>query len=352
MRDWLDALAAAAKAGEPAALVTVAAVEGSAPREAGAKMTVTADGAAGTIGGGHLEYRATELAHAPIAAGRRRPEVRRFALGPSLGQCCGGAATLVFETVAAAEASAPWLRALRASLASGEPATLVTRLDDGAKAAVTEGGMAGSLGTAALDDLAAAEARRGPGAGARIVEAGPHPAGLLVEPIRPHALAVVLFGAGHVGRAVVRALAPLDCRILWYDERSEAFPEELPGNVAAEAVDVPEDEIARAPAGAFFLVMTHSHALDLRLVEGILRRGDFRYLGLIGSATKRARFERRLIDRGLPREALRRLTCPIGVAGIEGKRPAEIAVAVAAEILIVAGAEAAAAPEIAARTAR
>ena len=98
------------------------------------------------------------------------------------------------------------------------------------------------------------------------------------------------------------------------------------GRDVIEAVDAARDS-------AFHLVMTHSHQLDLALCEAVLRRGDFAYLGLIGSATKRARFEHRLREGGLDDAALARLTCPIGVPGITGKSPPEIAVAVAAQLL-------------------
>jgi len=111
------------------------------------------------------------------------------------------------------------------------------------------------------------------------------------------------------------------------------LPESAPPGVRVYLSDTPEHHVDRAPTGSFFLVMTHSHALDYRLCERILARDDFAYLGLIGSATKRARLERRLARKGMARERIARLICPIGIAGIHGKHPAEIAIAVAAEIL-------------------
>ena len=153
-----------------------------------------------------------------------------------------------------------------------------------------------------------------------------------------------LHGAGHVGRAVATLLATLDCEVDWFDQRDDGFPDATmlgspwPVHVRRTAVDTVEAEVAGARAGDFFLVLTHEHALDLRIVEAILRRGDAGFVGLIGSATKRAGFERRLAERGVGRAALQSLVCPIGVPGIGGKEPAVIAAAVVAQLLQVASA--------------
>jgi xanthine dehydrogenase accessory factor len=156
-----------------------------------------------------------------------------------------------------------------------------------------------------------------------------------VETLRPCELEIVLFGAGHVGRALVNALADIDCRVIWVDSRAEEFPVVVPANTRVVVTDAPEREVDRASAGAYFLVMTHSHPLDFELCERALRRGDFAYLGLIGSVPKRARFLRNLKLEGVPEAALARLTCPIGVPGIASKRPAAIALSAAAQILQV-----------------
>lgn len=156
---------------------------------------------------------------------------------------------------------------------------------------------------------------------------------VLFEPVLPAVFHVALFGAGHVGQALVKLLADLPCRVTWIDPRADAFPSPLPGNVAVEVSDSPEVEAAELPAGSHVLVMTHSHALDLRIVEAALRRGDLPHIGLIGSKTKRARFVKRLASRGLAAAEIARLTCPIGIPSISGKRPAEIAIAVAAQLL-------------------
>lgn len=146
-----------------------------------------------------------------------------------------------------------------------------------------------------------------------------------------------LYGAGHVGRAIVRLLDGLPCRVHWVDEREGEFP---PGPSAPHierlCVEPVQAEVAAAPPGAFYLVLTHSHDLDMAITEAILRRGDFAYLGLIGSATKRARFLHRFEARGIPADTLARITCPIGLPGITGKEPEVLAIAVVAQLLQVA----------------
>jgi len=144
-----------------------------------------------------------------------------------------------------------------------------------------------------------------------------------------------LFGAGHVGRAVVRALRDLPFRIHWIDTRDDILPQDPPPGVSVICTDTPEAEIAAAAATSYFLVMTHDHSLDQRLCEQILSRDDFAYFGLIGSVSKRRNFETRLCRRGIDARKFARMTCPIGIEGISSKQPAQIAISVAAEILQV-----------------
>jgi xanthine dehydrogenase accessory factor len=150
---------------------------------------------------------------------------------------------------------------------------------------------------------------------------------------RPAPMHIVLFGAGHVGHALVTLLGSLPCVVQWVDERDELFPDETPPNVQIEATDTPDVIVDNAPAGAYFLVMTHNHALDFSLAARIMRRRDFTYFGMIGSKTKRVKFERRLLERGVDLDRLAEMTCPIGVGGIVDKAPSAIAVAVCAELL-------------------
>jgi xanthine dehydrogenase accessory factor len=306
MRVWATIAKALAQHGR-CAMVTVAAVEGSAPREVGARLIVVAGGGFyGTIGGGALEWHA--LAEAQAALGRGGgPRLSRHALGPELGQCCGGRVSLlteVFDGAALARA-----KEFAAQEAAG---TLVTR------ARIDEGNVVREPFVGATTPAAVCLSR----------------GGVLMERFGEQRREIVLFGAGHVGRALVLALAPLPVEVLWIDPRTDAFPTAVPANVRAVHSAVPAAELPRAGDGAFVLVMTHSHALDLEIVRAALAAGRFPYVGLIGSATKRARFTRVLRQAGIPESRIAELKCPIGIAGITSKAPAAIAAATVAELLI------------------
>ncbi len=169
-------------------------------------------------------------------------------------------------------------------------------------------------------------------------------ADLAAWPDEPALFDLQLYGAGHVGRAIVRLLATLPCRVAWIDERADEFPPEPAreagidnptAHIERRCVEPVAFEVRSAPAGAFYLVLTHRHDLDLAISTAILQRADFGYLGLIGSATKRARFLHRFEQRGIAPDALARLTCPIGLPGIVGKQPEVIALAVVAQLLQV-----------------
>jgi xanthine dehydrogenase accessory factor len=331
MTDWLEVVA---RAGSPCVLITVAETRGSVPRAAGTKMVATADAAFGTIGGGQLEYEALHAAREMLAGGVAVTRLRRFGLGPSLGQCCGGTARLLFEPVSAGADA--WALALRL-IGRGERAVLVTAVgDSGGKIVVSNGSVRGALGEPRRHAEAVRAARAlldGSDAGVRL-EFDETGSGLLFESIRDDGLHIVLFGAGHVGKALVRVLGEVPCRIVWIDSRPDQFPTDVSPKVAIECTDAPHYAVERAPGGAAFLVMTHSHALDFTLCEKILRRADFSYFGLIGSATKRAKFIKRFKARGLSDDLIARMNCPIGIPGLSGKHPGEIAVAVAAQLLM------------------
>jgi xanthine dehydrogenase accessory factor len=245
--------------GRPAVVVEVVSHRGSVPRETGTRMLVAADQVLGTIGGGHLELQAVHDARTLLLGGSVVRE-QTIALGPTLGQCCGGVLTLRFTPLA--------------------------------------------------------ESR---------------PAGWHAPAPR---FVLQLYGAGHVGRAIVRLLEGIACQVQWIDERESEFPSQpSAAHIERVCVDAVEAEVALAAPGSCFLVLTHSHALDQRITEAVLRRGDFAYLGLIGSQTKRARFLHRFAERGIAPETLARLTCPIGLPGITGKEPEVLAVAVVAQLL-------------------
>jgi xanthine dehydrogenase accessory factor len=325
MNEWIDELSDLAAAGESTVLVTVAGIRGSAPREIGAKMIVTATETIGTIGGGQLEYQSTRVAVEML--NDRDSTLRSFPLGSSMGQCCGGVVEILFEPVA--DGLPAWLRDLAALHGQREPAIIATRISRSgpAKLVVTADQIFGVEGNEANAALAA-RARR-------ILEDNPRTTRDVqefFEPVVAPDLNIAVFGAGHVGTAVVKALSDLDCNIRWIDSRAKMF-RQVPANVRAiDALD-PALEVAAMPAGSFYLVMTHSHAMDFDICDRILSRRDARYCGLIGSLSKRRRFEKRYRQQGMSQATIDQLICPIGVDGISGKKPAEIAVAAAAEVL-------------------
>ncbi|WP_324133355.1 xanthine dehydrogenase accessory protein XdhC [Bosea sp. (in: a-proteobacteria)] len=245
-----------------AILMALTRAAGSTPREAGATMAVSETGAAGTIGGGQLEFHCLDIARAMLEAGETE-RLLDIPLGPQMGQCCGGRVSV--------------------SLKRATSADLAMQL---------------------AQERSEAEARP----------------------------AVLVFGAGHTGRALVEALALLPLRVTLIDDR-DGVMDGLPAAVTCVRMADPVAAIATAPTGAAHVVLTHSHALDYRLTEAALQRGDAAYVGMIGSATKRARFEAGFLRSGGRREALSRLTCPIGGSDVDDKRPEVIAALTAAELV-------------------
>ncbi|MBU2677150.1 MAG: xanthine dehydrogenase accessory protein XdhC [Gammaproteobacteria bacterium] len=327
MNEWIEELTDLCAADEAAVLVTVAGIRGSAPREIGAKMIVTANETIGTIGGGQLEYQCTRVAASLLQD--EALSLRSFPLGSSMGQCCGGVVEILFEPLG--NGIPAWLRDLGALHGQREAAVIATHISRSApvKFVVTADRVFG------VDEDEASSTML---AGARAVLSGsrkPHrDVQDFFEPVVMPDLNIAVFGAGHVGTAVVDALWNLDCNIRWIDSRRNVF-RKVPRNVRTIETPDPALEVAAMPSGSFYLVMTHSHALDFDVCDRILRRNDASYCGLIGSVSKRRRFEKRFRQQGLSEALIDTLVCPIGVAGISGKKPAEIAVAVAAEILKV-----------------
>jgi xanthine dehydrogenase accessory factor len=296
-----------------AGLVSVIDVDGSAPREAGARLVVQPDGGFfGTIGGGRLEFEAIAAARAALAKGRGRAEFRNWPLGPNLGQCCGGRVRTLTETFDARDAVT--VSHLAEAELSGVFVTMSRISDDGRIARV----FAPHGGTDAPLTLAA----RGLETGGFREQFG--------ETTTP----VLLFGAGHVGRAVVLALAPLPFTVRWIDSRPDQFPQYVPPNVVTVRTDDAARELAEARCDAMVVVMTHAHPLDFDITAAALRRRAFDFVGLIGSETKRARFATFARRMGVTSAELDRLTCPIGIPEIKGKEPAIIAASLAAQLLI------------------
>lgn len=249
MNSWISALAELQHLGQACVLVTIIEERGSTPRNAGSKMVVTAERIFDTIGGGHLEYKAMDIARQMLASGSQQTRLERFSLGASLGQCCGGVNVLLFEPM-------------------GQPQAQIA-----------------------------------------------------------------VFGAGHVGRALVPLLASLPCRVHWIDSRESEFPVAMPEGVSKIVNQDVVDEVDNLLPGSYCMVMTHNHQLDLELSAAILKRGDFTWFGLIGSRTKRVKFEHRLRQRGFDPALVQRMRCPMGLSEVKGKLPMEIAVSVAAEVI-------------------
>ena len=335
------------------ALVTVAEVRGSAPREPGARMVIAPDGGfRGTIGGGELEWRAIGAARDALSRDGAAATLDRLTLGPDLGQCCGGSVRLLTEVFDRDRLDE--VRALAAREAAGPFVTRGRIRPHGVERLVVDGPTPGAhhAGGAdrpvtrpiAVDAPAGGDAAPerpsnvrqcagnsgGEHADPPVVLAGD---GVIVERFHDPRRPVWLFGAGHVGRALMLALAPLPFEVTWIDERAGAFPAAIPANVRSLPSADPAGEVARAPDGALIVVMTHSHARDLAIVHAALAARRFGYVGLIGSASKRARFARRLREAGVAQACVAELVCPVGLPAIASKHPAAIAAGVAVQLL-------------------
>jgi xanthine dehydrogenase accessory factor len=296
-----------------AGLLSVVGAAGSVPRESGARIVLQPDGGFyGSIGGGRLEYEAIAAARGALKAGRGAAQFRDWPLGPNLGQCCGGMVKTLTETFDRCDLAAA--RRLEEAEKAGAFVSL-SSVDDG-----------GRIKRALVPH--APGKRPDPSADASAKTPFHEHFGEVTTP-------VLLFGAGHVGRAVVLALAPLPFTVRWIDSRPDQFPQFVPQNVVTVRTDAVESELAEAPRDAMVIVMTHSHPLDFDITVAALRRRTFDFVGLIGSDTKRARFTSFARQMGLADGDIERLVCPIGITEIKGKEPAVIAAALAAQLLMV-----------------
>lgn len=247
--NWAQAASELSSLGQPYVLVTMLNIHGSSPRENGTKMLVTADKTVESIGGGHLEFLAIKKSRALLLENNCQQLIEDFSLGATLGQCCGGKVTLLFESFI------------------------------------------------------------------------------------PAKVQIALFGAGHVSRSLISILSGLPVNVIWIDSRENEFPQEIPNNVSRVISEYPEDEVIDLPANTYAIVMTHSHALDYTIVSKLLKEKNYQFLGLIGSNTKSKRFRKRLERRGFEKSSIDSLKCPIGLSSIPGKKPMEIAVSIAAEVI-------------------
>jgi xanthine dehydrogenase accessory factor len=247
--NWIDALQNLESKGEAYVLVTVLGTKGSTPRDMGTKMVFGADSSFGTIGGGHLEYRANMIAARLLAEQKQSQQIETFPLGPSLGQCCGGRVNLLFEC------------------------------------------------------------------------------------FMPTKLQVMLFGAGHVGQSLAPLLTGLPVVLHWVDSRmAELEPQ---ANLRARFIDSeqPASEVAAMPPASAYIIMTHNHQVDYEILRAVLDRQDAGFIGLIGSETKWRRFQMRLEHHGYAAETYKDVHCPIGLSEVRGKRPQEVAISIAAQLI-------------------
>jgi xanthine dehydrogenase accessory factor len=339
MNDWLSVLQARLRDESTLIRVVVASVRGSAPREAGASMLVGANHLDGSIGGGQLELKATEIARQMLEQPAMPARLDRFALGATLGQCCGGAVNLWFERFDAGDRA--FISTALAARRGGKPVVLVTLPHAGGSikrvlhtaetpsTLITDA--AGASVARAADSLLTATADAAP---ALLVRMDRREA--LLERIDPRGLPLWLFGAGHVGRALVSVMAGLPFDLTWLDSRAGELPASPPPQVSIRHAPDPAAAVDDAPAGAYFLVMTHSHDLDYAICRAILRRGDFAWAGLIGSDTKAACFNLRFGREDIAADRVARLVSPIGIGGINSKLPGAIAISVAAQLLRLA----------------
>lgn len=249
MTHWIDAAKTLENSGRPYVMITVLGARGSTPRDSGTKMLVSEERNYCTIGGGHLEYKALEIAQTMLRSGEAEQRIENFPLGARLGQCCGGSTSVLFESF------------------------------PGSK------------------------------------------------------LNIMLFGAGHVGKALVSILEQLPCRLWWVDTREEQLPEQVADNVTMVLTDTPADEVGTMPTGSYYIVMTHSHPMDFDITAAAIKRADARYVGLIGSDTKWQRFQMRFEHHNYPLEQYTQVHCPVGLAAVPGKLPIEVAISIAGEII-------------------
>ena len=260
-----------------------------------------------------------------------------------------------------------WLDGLAEMTSAGRPMVLVTIASvrghaprgAGTKMVVTHDAIHGTIGGGDLEARAVTRARellgaRGAvGAAPELVTVRLTPTGgehgvqccggvvtLLLDPIDAKRPTVAVFGAGHVGSALVQVLATLPLRIVLIDSRSERLDAaSLPAGAEARLervhAPVPETAVADLPAGAHAVILTHDHAEDIAILDTALRRADLGYLGLIGSKAKWSHFRGRLREQGHGEDALARVTTPIGLPDVPGKSPGAIAIATAAQLVAV-----------------
>lgn len=288
----------------PVALITVAAIKGSAPREAGACMCVTAEQTAGTIGGGTLEYKAIASAR-ELLLGDTPWLHQQLGLGPALGQCCGGRVELLLERLAVDDL--PWLT--QSTSASADTQLCST---------YRTGSRHKALCAPTFD-------------GVHFEEVDKHHL-QLNQPLHPGHFHLLLFGAGHLGQALAPLLATLPCTVHWIDSREHALPSTSSERVRNEWLEAPTMALRDAPPKSLALVMTHNHALDFDITAAALANKNIAWVGMIGSNSKRRQFDRHL-QKQATSTSTEHFSCPIGASHADLRDPAELAITLAAALL-------------------
>lgn len=330
MIEWIEQFRQAYKSQQPFILITVAKTGGSTPREAGSKMMVSNAESWGTIGGGNLEYQACQNAR-KLLHNKTSGHIQRYSLGTSLGQCCGGYVEILFELVTQDDDDfSQW----QVIMSSNQAVVRLVNLDDPkypfqahSKPALTDHPQQNALirfaknmfhnrQITALQDF----------------QISGKQTSYYIEWIKPTDFNIVVFGGGHVGQSVMHILSTLDCNLTWIENRPDQFIQKDSPAINYMVTESPENEVCNLAPGSYYLVLTHDHALDYRITQAILDRDDFVYFGLIGSQTKRKKFEHRLIQQGVKKQKLNTMNCPVGIDVIEGKSPAVVALSICAEL--------------------
>ncbi len=326
---WLKQMHELARSAKPFALVTVIEITGSAPREVGARIVVTESETYDSIGGGKLEFEAIARARQMLCDKEHATRMTEyFGLGVTMSQCCGGAVRLLFETFSKKDCKC--LNKQLDAIGSRQFAMLASRLTDDSAIEIfrvkRDPDRLPAFVTAAASKLLEKSEPRS-------VLVSDQDQQWFITRVDEQPSELVLFGAGHVGKALVKQLEDLPFHIQWIDQRENVFSEKVPPNTKVRRLDDPLLALENQSPDAFYAVMTHSHGLDYKICLNILRRRQFAWLGLIGSQTKRQRFIKRFAEDGLEPFILQRLHCPIGLPEVKGKMPAAIALSSAAQLL-------------------
>lgn len=340
MFNWPQQLIKLINNDQKVVMVTVIQVKGSTPREVGAKVLITSNQLFGTIGGGNLEYQAEKIAHEILSNVSERSITQRFSLAAGLGMCCGGTIELLFEPITTTDIQ--WLELWSQNSTENKSTILVTDIKSSEKQkaiiliAESENQESNDVSINEIQSVINSIDKNKLNNNSILIKTNSGRV-LFLEYQNQTNNNLILFGAGHVGQAIVKLMQDFDWKITWVDSRDNCLDSkimaQLPHQVSLKITEFPVEEVIKAPPNSFYLVMTHDHSLDLKLSEQILAREDARYFGLIGSKTKRKRFEHRLKAKGLSVNTLNKMICPIGINGINSKHAAAIALSSAAQLI-------------------